>query len=312
MTGDNGAPVALVTGGSGFIGRATLASLRGRGVRAIATDLAPHPDEDDFRALDVADGPAVSALVGELRPAIIIHLAALLGIDTEEHPRRGVEVNVMGAQNVFDAAVEHDVERVVYGSSIAVYGDQPDWGERTVTEADLGYPSILYGWHKQLNEATARHYAKLHGLRSIGLRISTVYGEGRKRGMSQPINALIEGAARGAGSCPFGEHADSCLVHVEDVGEQLAILATAADPQHDLYNAGGDFSTIGELAGWIAEERPDAQITLGPPDVRIPHVSRVDGSRLIAEFGFEPRSFADWTRQALAAAGAAAAPPAGG
>jgi nucleoside-diphosphate-sugar epimerase len=117
--------------------------------------------------------------------------------------------------------------------------------------------------------------------------------------MSAPINKLIEGAAAGRGECPLGPETDSCLVHVGDVGEQLAILATADDPRHAVYNSGGDFSTIGELAGWISELRPDAEVRLGPPDVRLPHVSRVDGSRLIEEFGFRPRSFRTWAQEAL-------------
>lgn len=292
--------VAIVTGGAGFIGRATCASLEERGVRAIPVDVA-SPDGADFRELDVSDAEAVRAVVAELRPQVVVHLAALLGTDTQEQPRRAVGVNVMGMQHVLDACVEHGVERLVYASSIAVYGDQPDWGDRTVTEADLGYPAFLYGWHKQLNEATARHYRGLTGLRSIGLRISTVYGEGRKRGMSAGINQLIEGAANGAGVTALGPDTDSCLVHVADVGEQLAILATAEDPQHDVYNAGGDFSTIAELAELIAAERPDAKVTLGPAAVRLPHVSRVDGSRFVEEFGFTPRSFTGWAEGALAA-----------
>ena len=290
---------AIVTGGAGFIGRATCAALAERGITAVAADVA-GPDGYEFRELDVSDADAVSALVGEVEPDIVVHLAALLGTDTQQMPRRAVEVNVMGTQHVLDACVKHGVPRLVYASSIAVYGDQPDWGERTVTEADLGYPAFLYGWHKQLNEATARHYQGLFGLRSVGLRISTVYGEGRKAGMSAGINQLIEGAADGHGVCALGPATDSCLVHVADVGEQLAILATAEDPEHDVYNAGGDFSTIAELAELIAQERPDATIELGPDSVRLPHVSRVDGSRLIEEFGFAPRSFDDWARATLA------------
>lgn len=296
-------PVALAFGGAGFIGRSARAALRGRGVRPIAADVAAASDGDESHAIDITDADAVDALISAVSPDVVIQLAALLGIDSEENPRRGVEVNVNGTQNILDACVRAGVGRVVYGSSIAVYGDQPDWGEHTVTEADLGRPAILYGWHKQLNEATARHYQRQFGLRCVGLRISTVYGAGRERGMSAPINKLIEGAAAGAGECPFGPGTDSCLVHVDDVGEQLAVLATAAEPREEIYNAGGDFVTIGQLAGWIAETRPDATIRLGPPEVRIPHVSRVDGSRFIDEFGFAPRSFRDWAVEALSASG---------
>ncbi len=298
--------VAIVTGGAGFIGRATCASLQERGVTAIPVDVA-GPDGVDFRTLDVSDAAAVSALVAEVRPQLVVHLAALLGTDTQEQPWRAVEVNVMGMQHVLDACVEHGVERLVYASSIAVYGDQPDWGEKTVTEADLGYPAFLYGWHKQLNEATAKHYQGLTGLRSVGLRISTVYGEGRRSGMSAGINRLVEGAANGAGETTLGPGTDSCLVHVEDVGEQLAILATAENPQHDVYNAGGSFSTIAGLAELIAAERPDAEIKLGSDDSRLPHVSLVDGSRFIDEFGFAPRDFDDWARAMLATAAPAGA-----
>jgi nucleoside-diphosphate-sugar epimerase len=291
--------VAIVTGGAGFIGRATCAALAERGVTPIAADVA-GPEGFEFRPLDVSDAEAVSSLVDELRPQIVVHLAALLGVDTQEQPSRAVQVNVMGTQHILDACVESPVERLVYASSIAVYGDQPDWGEQTVTEDDLGRPAFLYGWHKQLNEATARHYQRLYGLRAVGLRISTVYGEGRKVGMSAGINRLIESAAAGRGECALGPGTDSCLVHVADVGEQLAILATAEQPQHDVYNAGGDFSTIAELADLIAQERPDVEISLGPDRARLPHVSRVDGSRLREEFGFRPRSFEDWARTMLA------------
>ena len=296
-----GETVALVTGGRGFIGRSTCAALRARGVRAVATDIAGSGDADDpdVRVLDVCDGDAVREVFAAVRPQIVIHLAARLGIDTDDNPRQGMDANVNGAQNIFDACVEFGVSRLVYGSSIAVYGDQTPWDDHTVTENDLGRPTILYGWHKMLNEATARHYARLHGLSAVGLRISTVYGEGRKHGMSAPINLLIEGAAAGRGECIYGPKTDSCLIHVDDVAEQLAILATAESPGHDLYNAGGDYSTIGEMTEWIREMRPDATIVLGAPEARIPHVSRVDGSRFIEEFGFTPRSFESFVRAAM-------------
>lgn len=292
---------ALVFGGGGFIGRATCAALREAGLRPVAADVGAPPDGFEFRHVDVTDAAAVSAAVGETAPDVVVHLAALLGTETDAHPSRGFAVNAAGTQHVLDACVEHKVPRLVYASSIAVYGDQLAWGDRTVTEDDLGLPTILYGWHKQLNEGTARHYSRLYGLRTVGLRISTVFGEGRKRGMSAPINQLIEGAASGRAECPFGASTDSCLIHVDDVAAQLAILATAEDPQEQIYNAGGEYSTIGDLAELIAEVRPDAEVTLGPDDTRIPHVSRVDGSRFVREFGFEPRSFLGWAREALVA-----------
>jgi UDP-glucose 4-epimerase len=294
--------IGLVFGGAGFIGRSTCAALLERGWRPVVADTTVGTAMPGLEAheCDITDLDQVRAVIDKVRPAAVFHLAALLGTDTNADPVLATSVNIMGTQNVLDAAARVGVPRAVYASSIAVYGDQPDWGDHVVTEADHGRPAFLYGWHKQLNEATAELYEESFGIRCVGLRISTVYGAGRKTGMSAPINALIEGAATGSTECHFGPDTDSCLIHVDDVGAALAILGTAPDPQHAVYNVGGEFSTIGQLASWIEELRPGVQVTLGDPGNRIPHVSLVDGSRITDEFGFRPRSFQAWAREALA------------
>lgn len=294
--------VGLVFGGAGFIGRSTCAALLERGWRPVVADTTVGTALPGLEAheCDITDVAQVRALVDRVRPAAVFQLAALLGTDTNADPLPAATVNVMGTQNVLDAAARSGVPRFVYASSIAVYGDQPDWGEHAVTEADHGRPAFLYGWHKQLNEATAELYQESFGIRCVGLRISTVYGAGRKTGMSAPINQLIEGAAGEVTECHFGPDTDSCLIHVDDVGAALAILGTAPDPKHPVYNVGGEFATIGQLASWIEELRPGVEVRLGNPGNRIPHVSLVDGSRITDEFGFHPRSFRAWAREALA------------
>jgi UDP-glucose 4-epimerase len=294
--------IGLVFGGAGFIGRSTCAALLERGWRPVVADttVGTALPEVEAHECDITDLEQVRALIEKVRPAAVFHLAALLATDTKADPVLATTVNVMGTQNVLDAAARAGVPRAVYASSIAVYGDQPQWGEHPVSEDDHGRPAFLYGWHKQLNEATAADYEEGFGIRCVGLRISTVYGAGRKTGMSAPINALIEGAATGSTECHFGPDTDSCLIHVDDVGEALAILGTAPTPQHPVYNVGGEFATIGQLASWIEELRPGVEIRLGDPGNRIPHVSLVDGSRIVQEFGFQPRSFEAWAREALA------------
>ena len=294
--------IGLVFGGAGFIGRSTCAALLERGWRPAVADTTVETATPGLEAheCDITDLDQVRGVIDTVQPAAVFHLAALLGTDTNADPVLATSVNIMGTQNVLDAAARAGVPRAVYASSIAVYGDQPDWGDHVVTETDHGRPAFLYGWHKQLNEATAALYEESFGTRCVGLRISTVYGAGRKTGMSAPINALIEGAATGSTECIFGPDTDSCLVHVDDVGMALAILGTAPDPQHPVYNVGGEFATIGQLASWIEELRPGVKITLGESGNRIPHVSLVDGSRITDEFGFRPRSFEAWAREALA------------
>jgi UDP-glucose 4-epimerase len=294
--------IGLVFGGAGFIGRSTCAALIERGWRPVVADTTVGTALPGLEAheCDITDLDQVRAVVDKVRPAAVFHLAALLATDTKADPVGATDVNIMGTQNVLDAAARAGVPRAVYASSIAVYGDQPQWGDHPVNEDDHGRPAFLYGWHKQVNEATAALYEEDFGIRCVGLRISTVYGAGRKTGMSAPINALIEGAATGAAECIFGPDTDSCLVHVDDVGTALAILGTAPDPQHPVYNVGGEFATIGQLASWIEELRPGVELRLGDNSSRIPHVSLIDSSRITGEFGFQPRSFEAWAREALA------------
>ncbi len=293
------ANVGLVFGGGGFIGRSACKALAERGVRPVVADAVVSPGGDyEAHQCDVTDPGRVREVIEEVRPAAVFHLAALLGNETRSDPMLGTDVNVAGMVNVVDAAARAGVQRFVYASSVAVYGDQPDWGDHVLTEADHGRPAFLYGWHKQLNEATAALYEEEFGIRCVGLRISTVYGAGRKTGMSAPINRLIEGSYTGDEVCPFGPETDSCLIHVDDVGIALAILGTAPDPQHPVYNIGGEFGTIGQLAEWIEELRPGVKVNLADSAARIPHVSLVDGSRITREFGFEPRSFKAWARSA--------------
>jgi UDP-glucose 4-epimerase len=295
-------PIGLVFGGAGFIGRSTCAALAERGMRPVVADTTVATALPGLEAheCDITDLAAVRALIDEVRPQAVFHLAALLATDTRADPVLATTVNIMGTQNVLDAAARAGVPRAVYASSIAVYGDQPQWGDHPVNEDDHGRPAFLYGWHKQLNEATAASYEEDFDIRCVGLRISTVYGAGRKTGMSAPINSLIEGAAGGVTECHFGPDTDSCLVHVDDVGAALAILGTAPQPQYPVYNVGGEFATIGQLASWIEELRPGVEVRLGESGNRIPHVSLIDASRITGEFGFVPRSFEAWAREALA------------
>jgi UDP-glucose 4-epimerase len=290
-----------VLGAGGFIGRATRAVLERGGWAAPGFDVAPAPDLTG--RVDVTDLQSVLSVLAEARPRAVVNLAYILGRDIEADPYRATRVNVLGMQHVFEACRLLGIERCVYASSIAVYGDQGPFGDRAVREEDHGHPTNLYGWQKQMNEAVAGVYRDRYGLDAIGLRISTVYGGDRRTGLSAPINELVLAAASGSAvHCPFRADCDSDLVHVEDVAETLAAVATAPRLAHPVYNTGGEFATIGDLVELARELHPDVRVTLG--DDRMVHVSRVDWSRLRAELPLERPSLRDRVRAAFEGAAA--------
>jgi UDP-glucose 4-epimerase len=274
---------ALVLGGAGFVGLATCRALSAAGFSPEIGDLTTVGTGLGFRChrIDVTDRDAVRQAVDEIRPSVVVNLVSRLADATNRDPGSAFRVNVDGAQNVLEAVHEAGVDRYVFASSIAVYGDQADWGRRDVNEDSLGTPARLYGWHKLLHEVMIDEYRVAHGLDAVSLRISTVYGRERKAGLSAAVSHLIEpppGAV--AVDCPWGPDEAFSLIHVDDVGAALAGLASATSLRYPAYNSGGEHITVAGLIRHLVELRPALRVTCADPPATFAHCSRIDWSRL--------------------------------
>ena len=217
----------------------------------------------------------------------IVHMAALLPPDTEDRPHFGMTVNIQGTNNVFEAARFCDVERVVYASSIAVYGVQETFGERPVNEDDLPAPANVYGMTKAANDFAAARYRDLYGLDLRGIRICTVFGHGRVTGMTGMIGGLMLSlpAVGEPIDLPFHHDELSPMIHAEDAAQIFARAALADRLNHPVYISGGELCSVGDMANIVRDIIPDARITTG--ERRVPHIYRVDNSRMLADIGYE-------------------------
>ncbi len=122
----------LVTGGTGLLGKALAASVPSE-VQSYWTHLRDLPagvDPSRFTRLDVADRESVFRLFAELRPAAVVHAAAMGNVDfAEQHREAAWQVNVGATQNIVDACGEYGA-RLIYLSSNAVFdGDHPPYDE---------------------------------------------------------------------------------------------------------------------------------------------------------------------------------------
>ena len=167
----------LVTGGCGFIGSHLADRLVALGHDVtILDDLSTGtraylPASATLVVGDVADAALVTRLIANADAAF--HLAAIASVQVcEQEPERAHRTNVLGAENILAAAAAKRIP-VVYASSAAIYGDNPDLPLREdATPRPLG----AYGRHKLENEHTAARYTASHGLASVGLRFFNVYG----------------------------------------------------------------------------------------------------------------------------------------
>ncbi|MBU1037384.1 NAD-dependent epimerase/dehydratase family protein [Patescibacteria group bacterium] len=150
----------LVTGGSGFIGSHIVGKLVEKGHKVTVYDIKP-PLRKDVRFIrgEIRDPRAVlRAAKGQ---KIIFHIAAFSNIDlVKDDPLITIECNIQGTANVLEAARRNGVQRVIFASSVYVYGDR----------------GHLYTTAKVASEMLCKDYYTLYGLPYTILRFGTAYG----------------------------------------------------------------------------------------------------------------------------------------
>ena len=107
---------------------------------------------------------------------LIVHLGAQAGVRYSlENPWAYEQCNLLGTLNIFELARKFDIEKVVYASSSSVYG-----GNKKIPfseDDNVDKPVSLYAATKKSNELMAHTYHHIYGIKSVGLRFFTVYGE---------------------------------------------------------------------------------------------------------------------------------------
>lgn len=287
-------------GGGGFIGRSVTRCLQERGVEVVCADVdLPEYEEPGvvLESVDVTEYSSVCALLAEVDADRVINLAYLLGAGAEERPGEAVRVNCVGMDNVLRAAGELDVERVVYASSITVYGaagsHEGRIAEDTVSPAAFTqYPNLFYGATKQLNEYQARLYADRSGVSTAAVRPSIVFGHGRESGLTEWASGFVSAPATGGtGHLPFRAEHSLSMVHRADVAELIGAVTLAESLEHHAYNTGGHEVTAGELAAAV-EAEVNGSVTLDPAASPSMVPADISNQRARREFDYRLTSLA--------------------
>src|SRR5499425_178479 len=186
----------LVTGGSGFLARQFIELARQGGHQVASYDIVePQKESADVWILgDITDRQALLGALHSHQPEIVVHLATVLTDVCANDPELGTRVNCVGTANVFQAAREAGVRRVIYASSVAVFttGTSSDRGDlRPIMPANVYGATKAYG--EQLAAALMRQGAAPEYL---GLRFGWIYGAARDRGwrdLQQMIEDFLSG-----------------------------------------------------------------------------------------------------------------------
>jgi UDP-glucose 4-epimerase len=171
---------AIVTGGAGFIGSHVVDALLAEDYEVTVLDdlssgnAARVPGAADLRQLDVAEFAALDAVVQEIAPRAIFHLAAQASVVASvEDPGRDCEVNVKGTLNVVEAAGRCGASVVFTSTGGALYGDA---APRPTGEDQIPAPLSPYGASKWAAEAYVKTWSLSSGIPHAVCRLGNVYG----------------------------------------------------------------------------------------------------------------------------------------
>jgi nucleoside-diphosphate-sugar epimerase len=289
---------ALITGGAGFIGSHLATALVEQGHNVTVLDNLSAGNREnvaglrlDFVEGDVGDYDTVAGAATGCD--VIFHQAAMVSVPRSiVEPQLNHHSNVTGVFNVFEAARQAAVPRVVYASSSAIYGDEPTLPK---SEESAILPLTPYGAAKAMAELYATVYARSYPEMSfVGLRYMNVYGPRQDPGSpySGVLSIFCQAAVDGKRCILFGDgNQTRDFVFVSDVvrANLMAATASLAD-RAAVFNVGSGTATtlnqIIELLNQLAPQPLDVDYAAERQgDIR--H-SVADVERARALLGFQP------------------------
>lgn len=294
----------LLTGAGGQIGHDLIGTLVAQGHEVISTDLAPRPPSHahasgvDWQRLDVTDAAAVQHTFTEIRPDIVFHLAAILSASGETNPRLAYDVNQTGTWNVLEACRRAKVKRLIFTSSIAVFGPPPSGPLPDPTPDDVAlHPATMYGVTKVSGELLCAYYRNRYEIDCRGVRFPGLISAAMPGGGSSDYALFMYVDAVRKGGYEAFARADTRipLMYMPDGVRALLELAFAERSRltRTIYNIAAFSPRADEIATSVMRAIPDAKFTYAPDPVRQSILDSwpkvIDDSAARRDWGWKPK-----------------------
>ncbi len=262
----------LVTGGAGFIGSHLVDRLLDEGFEVwVLDDLSAWGTENIIHRMkdkrfhlvrgDIRDVNVIDTIVENVDA--VFHLAALIDVGLSiKNPVLFNDINVVGTLNLLQSCLDFNVDKFIFSSSAAVYGDseQPQKNENMILK-----PVSPYGVSKFAAERYVQMFNKLYDLQTICLRYFNVYGPNRgfRPNYGGVVIRFINQLLNGESPVIHGDGEQSRdFVHVDDVVSANMLALKKSDASGKVFNiATGTTTTIYEIAKKLQQTTATEHLT---------------------------------------------------
>ena len=284
----------MIVGSSGYIGRHVVKNLAAQGADVVAFDLVPAPAQWIVPAVPFIQGnmtnlEEVMSAVLENGVQRVIALGYYMTPLLQPECRdllNAARVNIIGVTNLFEAARLAKINRVIFASTVGIFGYQDGYGPEPIDQnTEPRAPKSLYGLMKLVNNGLAERYTKTYGIQIIKVHSAAVIGPGNTAFSKRMIQDPALGKP-GFGNWPSNGQRN--IVGVTDIAQLYTKMALANEVKHDTYMGTGPSPTGNELASIVKKYLPSAEITFDEK-ARVP-AWNFDNSRTVKEFGWNIQS----------------------
>jgi UDP-glucose 4-epimerase len=274
----------LVTGGTGFIGKHLVKALEPWCKIVVLSRKGTIPGITTINA-DLVDRDALKNSLASVPIDLVIHGAGNTISPDHKNDLDHFAINATGTKNLLDICRQKDIGRIIYSSSMEVYGQAHNV---PVAETHPIIPETYYGMSKYLGEVYCNEYARIYGVHFMALRYSYVYGPGlpEYRGISRFIRNAREGTPLRLFNA--GKQATD-YIFVNDVVTANILAATTENAIDQTYNIGSGVATsVDTIAKTIREIMKTGCIQYDPESAPVPPQFALDIAKAKKEMNFSP------------------------